>query len=63
MIYHISYWFYGFVCTALAVLFYHFYIAHLVGLMLMVCVAAWNGASFYVDVFSVRGFSTELSHT
>ena len=38
----------------LAVLFYKYYIAHVVCISLIVLVVTWNGSTFYIDVFAAK---------
>ena len=54
--YSIFNWLYCICSLLFTILCYKYFIAHTVYLALIVTIVAWNGAVFYVDVFSVRGF-------
>ena len=45
-----------------AVLSYLFFEAHCAILLLLCLVTTWNGASYYVHVFAVRGFIEEIEY-
>ncbi len=42
-------------------LWFSYFAAHTVFLIIIITLCIWNGATFYVDVFSVKGFKTDTS--
>lgn len=53
-------WLFCIVSLISSVLCYFFFEAHCVVIVFLSLVAMWNGASYYVHVFAVRGFVTEI---
>lgn len=51
-------WLYAFVGTLLARLWYEYFVAHSLFLSVVGLCCVWNGASYYIDVFSKKGLPT-----
>ena len=52
--------FYSSFSLILTILFYRFYEAHVAYMVIVMVIVTWNGASFYTDVFAVKGFKPQL---
>ncbi|XP_050395301.1 uncharacterized protein LOC130010312 [Patella vulgata] len=54
LIYNIFNWLFCLICVTMTIIWYNYFIAHSVFLGAMFLIVSYNGASFYMDVFSVR---------